>query len=148
MAQESAALLGNQQPKKDNQSKSTTGLNLKIGETGNREETPMTRELIREGNRDSIAIESQIKSPTTTKDKGTTPPHRDWVESVQTGRSTRKLSWADEVEASPESSVNGSIWDNFDITRVTNAGFKLYYIAPEIHEEIPVDEIETEDITT
>lgn len=66
---------------------------------------------------------------------------------VQSVRSTRELSWADEVEEMLDTNVQGSIWDNFDITKVTNVGFKFDYIAPEMHEEIPVCE-ETEDITT
>lgn len=41
-----------------------------------------------------------------------------------------------------------SVWDNFDITKITNAGFKLEYVAPEIHGETPVIDIELDDISS
>ncbi|XP_059293844.1 uncharacterized protein LOC132046996 isoform X2 [Lycium ferocissimum] len=47
--------------------------------------------------------------------------------------SSRRLSWADEVEAELE--TRPSVWDNFSITKISNAGFKLDYVAPELHEE-------------
>ncbi|XP_070038280.1 uncharacterized protein [Nicotiana tomentosiformis] len=43
------------------------------------------------------------------------------------------MTWAEEVEASVEMATKSSIWDNFDITKVSNAGFKLDFIEPEKH---------------
>ncbi|XP_059293843.1 uncharacterized protein LOC132046996 isoform X1 [Lycium ferocissimum] len=60
--------------------------------------------------------------------------------------SSRRLSWADEVEAELE--TRPSVWDNFSITKISNAGFKLDYVAPELHEEVPVCEIDLENISS
>lgn len=40
-----------------------------------------------------------------------------------------------------------SVWDNFDIAIVTNAGFKLEYVSPMTKGEAAVCEIELEDIS-
>ncbi|KAG5590350.1 hypothetical protein H5410_040864, partial [Solanum commersonii] len=42
----------------------------------------------------------------------------------------------DKVESSHELNKNRSIWDNFDITKISNAGFKLELVEPEMHGEV------------
>ncbi|KAH0675380.1 hypothetical protein KY285_023181 [Solanum tuberosum] len=45
--------------------------------------------------------------------------------------SSGKKSWADQLEKENETvKVRNSVWDNFDITKVSNAGYKLEYVAP------------------
>ncbi|MCD7467480.1 hypothetical protein HAX54_004934 [Datura stramonium] len=60
----------------------------------------------------------------------------------------RRLSWAEKVEADPDLEKKTSIWDNFDISKVSNAGFKLDFVAPDKHGEIPICEIALEDISS
>lgn len=62
--------------------------------------------------------------------------------------SSQKLSWADEVESSHELNKKRSIWDSFDIIKISNAGFKLEFTEPEMHGEVPVCAIDFEDIST
>lgn len=45
--------------------------------------------------------------------------------------STGRKSWAGEMEEMmAEPTTKNSIWDNFNISKVVNAGFKLEYVAP------------------
>ncbi|KAH0682965.1 hypothetical protein KY290_021555 [Solanum tuberosum] len=56
-----------------------------------------------------------------------------------------KQSWADEVEEEiASSSKHKSIWDNFDIAKLSNAGYKLDFVPPTKKGDIV--EIELEDI--
>lgn len=49
----------------------------------------------------------------------------------QISPTTSKKSWTDEVEKTKDvAEKKSSIWDNFDIDKVINAGFKLEYVAP------------------
>ncbi|KAF3619873.1 hypothetical protein FXO37_33502 [Capsicum annuum] len=84
----------------------------------------------------SIPALSQIETPVKLSGEETPQLMQDRVELVE---SVSKLSWADEVEASPELNSKGSTQDNFDIAKVTNAGFKLECVAPEIYDDSPVD---------
>lgn len=62
-----------------------------------------------------------------------------------TDRGTK--SWAylvDEEQEVPEG--KNLVWDNFDITKVSNAGFKLEYVPPSKHGEANIVEIEPDDI--
>uniref|UniRef100_M1DD49 Uncharacterized protein n=1 Tax=Solanum tuberosum TaxID=4113 RepID=M1DD49_SOLTU len=61
--------------------------------------------------------------------------------------SARK-SWANEMESENEVRRKPSIWDNFDITKTSNAGFKLNFVSPITQGQIPVCEIDLEDITS
>lgn len=64
-------------------------------------------------------------------------------------------SWADVVEKSSDNSMNGSekklvtlkasMWDNFDINKVSKVEFKLGYIKPLKAGEVVLVEIEEED---
>ncbi|KAG5568182.1 hypothetical protein H5410_064802 [Solanum commersonii] len=78
-----------------------------------------------------------------------TPPK---VDVVHTSTSSRKFypsssgakSWADQVKAEiPISKV--SIWDSFDISKLSNVVFKLDYVAPEMQGETPISVIELRD---
>ncbi|XP_019244532.1 PREDICTED: uncharacterized protein LOC109224406 [Nicotiana attenuata] len=73
-----------------------------------------------------------------------TPPigRSSWERKIVVGRRAKI------AEIAPEMNTGGSIWDNFDITKVTNAGFKLEFVEPALHDETPVCEIETEDISS
>lgn len=42
--------------------------------------------------------------------------------------SNRRKSWADKVEEEEKSRVKPTIWDSFDISKISNAGFKLEYV--------------------
>lgn len=62
--------------------------------------------------------------------------------------SSRRKSWAEAVAKElgmPE--LKRSLWDNFDIAKVVNAGFKLDYVAPTTLGESSFVEIELEDST-
>ncbi|XP_019263718.1 PREDICTED: uncharacterized protein LOC109241432 [Nicotiana attenuata] len=92
------------------------------------------------------ASPSELRSPELGEGSSKTSPN-----SQGTGAGSGKLSWADEaeiMEIAQEANSGGTIWDNFDITKVTNAGFKLEFVEPIVHDETPVCEIETEDIKT
>lgn len=65
---------------------------------------------------------------------------------VCSGNSRR--SWDDEVEAEDELVRKPSIWEKFDITKLSNAGFKLEYVAPTVHGTTPVCSIDMGDIST
>lgn len=39
-----------------------------------------------------------------------------------------------------------SVWDNFDIGKITNTGFKLEFVSPQVHGDSNVCEIEIENI--
>ncbi|MCD7472974.1 hypothetical protein HAX54_014418 [Datura stramonium] len=46
-----------------------------------------------------------------------------------------KLSREDEVEAAADLEKRPSVWDKFDVTKISDAEFKLDFIAPELHDE-------------
>nr|XP_016478301.1 PREDICTED: uncharacterized protein LOC107799673 [Nicotiana tabacum] len=52
----------------------------------------------------------------------------------------------DEQQLEWEKSLPASVWDNFDIGKITNAGFKLEYVRPEIEGDKLIEEIDAEDI--
>lgn len=62
----------------------------------------------------------------------------EWKDIVDTPPSLSSHSWADEVKAmesqrnAKDTSPirNASVWDNFDISKISNAGFKLEFISP------------------
>ncbi|XP_015060309.1 uncharacterized protein LOC107006214 [Solanum pennellii] len=64
------------------------------------------------------------------------------------GETSENASNGSKVEKAQQASGKGSILDNFDIAKVSNAGFKLEYVAPEVYDESPVCEIDFEDINT
>ncbi|XP_019252859.1 PREDICTED: uncharacterized protein LOC109231671 [Nicotiana attenuata] len=72
----------------------------------------------------------------------------EWEKSIQSSGNRRKLSWADEAELQEkqQTQLPSSVWDNFDIAKFTNAGFKLEYVSPEIEVDRQIGEIEAEDI--
>ncbi|WMV51956.1 hypothetical protein MTR67_045341 [Solanum verrucosum] len=102
-------------------------------------------------------VETELNNPETPPkvtmeiSKLEAPEH--WADVVHTSASSSKFfpsssgakSWADQVEAEIPIS-KASIWDNFDISKVSNAGFKLDYVAPEMQGEIPITVIELGDI--
>lgn len=59
-------------------------------------------------------------------------------------------SWADLVEEEERSEPvkKPSIWDNFDISNVTDAGFKLEYVTHSLCGNSPIIDIELEDISS
>ncbi|XP_070025730.1 uncharacterized protein [Nicotiana sylvestris] len=60
-----------------------------------------------------------------------------------------RKSWADEVEEMNEThGKKSSVWDNFDITKISNVGYKLEYVQPKTTGELNFVEIELEDIST
>ncbi|KAK6791362.1 hypothetical protein RDI58_010443 [Solanum bulbocastanum] len=59
-----------------------------------------------------------------------------------------KQSWADEVEAMQEVQRRPSVWETFDINKVSNAGFQLEFVAPEIQGKSVECEIGIEDISS
>ncbi|XP_060202744.1 uncharacterized protein LOC132631162 [Lycium barbarum] len=89
--------------------------------------------------------------------RGTQQAVQQWNDAMQTSVNSEikspndsgKKSWADVVEEEVVSPVKrSSIWDNFDITNVTNAGYKLEYIAPDMEGESPMTEINSNDISS
>lgn len=72
------------------------------------------------------------------------------VEETRTRSSigTGKLSWADKAKAEAELMKRSSIWDKFDVSKISNVGFKLDYVASAMHGEVPVCEIKIDDIST
>ncbi|PHU14690.1 hypothetical protein BC332_15895 [Capsicum chinense] len=73
---------------------------------------------------------------------------RDWETITKTKTDVRRSSWADEVEKEEETERKTSIWDNFDISKVSNAGFKLEFVSPLKAGEDKVREIDVDDIST
>ncbi|KAH0723425.1 hypothetical protein KY285_005978 [Solanum tuberosum] len=77
-----------------------------------------------------------------------------WTEIMQSSKggsqvesSSGKQSWADEVEEEVASKGRQkSIWDDFDIAKLSNAGYKLEYVAPSKDGEEQLVEIELDDI--
>lgn len=41
-----------------------------------------------------------------------------------------------------------SVWEDFDLSKISNAGFKLEYVAPKTHGESPIVEIELDHISS
>ncbi|KAH0657385.1 hypothetical protein KY289_026133 [Solanum tuberosum] len=80
--------------------------------------------------------------------KGTGLVQQQWEELIQASSSRSKLSWADEVEIANAQNAKPSVWDSFYIAKLSNAGFKLEFVAPEIHGTSSVCEIALEDIST
>lgn len=70
------------------------------------------------------------------------------VKLAQASSSRSKISWVDEVEEVEIWENKGSIWDNFDIAKITNVGFKLEFVSPDKHGESSIYEIEDEDIAS
>ncbi|KAG5621777.1 hypothetical protein H5410_006995 [Solanum commersonii] len=90
---------------------------------------PCNQEILKQQQAKAVGIWNEITS-------------RGGVES-----SSSKQSWADEVEE--EATAQGkkkSIWDEFDIAKLSNARYKLEYVAPAKQGEKQVVEIELEDI--
>ncbi|MCE5165766.1 hypothetical protein HAX54_012184, partial [Datura stramonium] len=48
------------------------------------------------------------------------------------GSTSNKMSWADEVERQ-QNMTKVSVWDKFDIAKMSNAGFKLEFVEPAKH---------------
>lgn len=80
-----------------------------------------------------------------------------WNKVIQNPRSEGKVnslsngrkSWAGEVyEELGQQGKKSSIWDEFDIAKLSNAGFKLEYVSPKVQGESQVGAIELEDITS
>lgn len=75
----------------------------------------------------------------------------EWEEGIQVPNSiarqqlnsTGRKSWADEVKAVTEIRAKPSIWENFDITRRANVGFKLEYVNPSKNGETVLCEMKT-----
>lgn len=63
-------------------------------------------------------------------------------ESTSKGRK----SWADQVEEEESIEKKTSVWDNFDITKISNAGFKLEYVSSIVQGDSNIVELELEDI--
>lgn len=77
----------------------------------------------------------------------------EWMEITQTQGSGPKQSWADEVEQQEanlgkKNDSLSSIWDKFDISKISNAGFKLEFVNPESVGEQRIGEIDVEDISS
>ncbi|XP_009790024.1 uncharacterized protein LOC142170687 [Nicotiana tabacum] len=79
---------------------------------------------------------------TVTLNRETEKSQRIWSEVLQASpsedqaapTSSGKKSWADEVEEEMETQKKqGSIWDDFDIAKISNAGYKLEYVEPKTH---------------
>lgn len=73
---------------------------------------------------------------------------KSWTNVVKGANNSRRLLREDKVEAMDESEKKSSIWDNFDIGKISNAGFKLDYTSPNKQSESTVCEIEIEDISS
>lgn len=66
---------------------------------------------------------------------------------VEASSSNNKQSWADEVEEEEElMKSKRSIWDDFNISKLANAGYKLDYVAPSKSGAQQVMEIGLDDI--
>ncbi|KAG5619842.1 hypothetical protein H5410_005060 [Solanum commersonii] len=71
------------------------------------------------------------------------------IDGTEEPSNSGRKSWADEVEEMMEEPVKrSSIWDNFDIEKVVNAGFKLEYVAPSNTGKSVYVEIELNDISS
>ncbi|MCD9642496.1 hypothetical protein HAX54_029335 [Datura stramonium] len=59
-----------------------------------------------------------------------------------------KSSWENEVERVHIAQKKASVWDNFDTTKMNNAGFKLEFVEPAKYGESSICAIVLEDIST
>ncbi|KAF3681641.1 hypothetical protein FXO37_02819 [Capsicum annuum] len=73
-----------------------------------------------------------------------TPEQNTWEEAI---KETPK-SWADEVEEATDLTNRESVWDNFDLSKLAKAWFKLEFVAPAKQGDSKFCEIEVEDINT
>lgn len=55
---------------------------------------------------------------------------KEWNEAIHMSNSSGRKSWADEVEKEDEMPQKPSMWENFDITKTSNARFKLEFVTP------------------
>lgn len=127
VAQASSSLVTTNQGRKGNQNKFDVVVNQS---PRGKENTQLEEQLTEE------ETESHVKM------------QEEWVKMVQSPTSSRKLSWAEVVEAAEETVAKRPIWDNFDIGKISNAGFKLGYIAPETHGKSSVCAIDVEDMSS
>lgn len=67
---------------------------------------------------------------------------------MQRPNTSPRLSWAEEAKAMEEEEKKKFVWDNFDIGKISNAGFKLEFISPKVHGDATMCEIEIEDISS
>ncbi|XP_060183323.1 uncharacterized protein LOC132613322 [Lycium barbarum] len=162
-AQEGGKKGDTQMKMKDNQKKlgakgvntagtpSTVATMAIVGEESNEVELPSQLEID-----EAIVVGSGETGAEATRET-TTPPMKkvgsqtimqEWEEAMQMSNNTGRQSWADEVDAAVEMRGKGSIWDNFDISKISNAGFKLDFVSPLKEGESHVCEIEIEDITS
>ncbi|MCD9560132.1 hypothetical protein HAX54_018608 [Datura stramonium] len=81
----------------------------------------------KEGNR----LETIMQSP---NGVGSKPMGR------MSGSSSSKMSWADEVERQ-QNMKKESVWDKFDIAKMSNAGFKLEFVEPAKHDSKPEESL-------
>uniref|UniRef100_M1DB28 Uncharacterized protein n=1 Tax=Solanum tuberosum TaxID=4113 RepID=M1DB28_SOLTU len=133
MAMESTTQVTGKQKKKGHQAS--------LVQEANSEPNEAAESRIKEITSPRVMIQESIRQPDPSKQK-------EWDEIVQASRSSSKQSWADEVEAMQEVQRKPSIWKNFDINKVSDAGFQLEFVAPEIHRESAVCEIGIEDISS
>ncbi|MCD7452079.1 hypothetical protein HAX54_014919 [Datura stramonium] len=87
-----------------------------------------------------------------TLEKQRTPPKERVEEWTKVMRGTR-ASWADEVEQQGEEVEKHvgnakSIWNSFDISKISNAGFKLEYVDPGCVGKQLIEDIQVEDISS
>ncbi|WMV41406.1 hypothetical protein MTR67_034791 [Solanum verrucosum] len=136
MSQENASKAGNQQKKKGNQTikevvKVTNGT-VTPGTAAHRtgiEVYHIRVELTQEegaAHKQAEIASTQLRSTLRRKDNQVTE---------ETLEKTIGTITVDKVESSHELNKNRSIWDNFDITKISNAGFKLELVEPEMHGE-------------
>ncbi|KAH0696218.1 hypothetical protein KY290_013576 [Solanum tuberosum] len=73
-----------------------------------------------------------------------------WNEMLKSPSTSGTKSWADvveeEVKSIPVRKV--SIWDDFDISKVSNTGFKLEYVEPTSYDSSAIVDIDLEDISS
>lgn len=73
----------------------------------------------------------------------------EWEAITQNSKSGGKLSWAHEVDRQTivlgeQNDLKACIWGNFDISKISNAGFKLEYVNPETEGAQLIGEIDFE----
>lgn len=95
-----------------------------------------------------MPIETGSKTPEEEINKLVTVNEKSWTNVVKGGSSNQRLSWAGEVEAMDKMEKKSSIWDNFDVGKISNVGFKLDYVSPMKQGESAVCEVEIEEISS
>lgn len=125
----------------DFEANETTGWTGKRG-SGSRSGVTKIEEIVKNSN---VVAKVSMKQTSTSTTMGFNVM-QEWEEGMH--NAPKSQSWAEEVEESTELNWKGSVWDNFDLTKLAKAGFKLEFVTPEKKGESSICDIYIDDISS